>query len=520
MNTAFKNIPSLLTVALMGFSALLMQSCLKDQDDIFDTPSSLRLAEHISQVDSTLTAPDYGWSMDYYPEEHQSYGGFTYTMQFDGANVTIAGEGGLGVEPTYTATSLYSVKAGSGAQLTFDSYNELFHFFSTPTSSLYQSYGGCFEFIVDSLTDDVIKLHTSKGSDLNSDGNTVHSVMYLRRLTMPSDEYLTAVNSMASAFILTYAAYGDVTAEFDLDDRQVTLTDGTDAQTVAYAYTDKGLRLYEPVTVGGKTVWNFSFDDEALTLTCLDEGSTDVVFQGVLLPSYILKALGAASGSLIFRDKASSQSWTMKYGSMFSYSTDADWLTVSQDGNSLSIAASENNTGSLRVADIIVTSEAGSGTLRIKQYDMSELLGYYYLYDGSTGKPQLDFDLVETDGSYALTCQNYGYDLSIPIEIDAETNELYIESGAYWGNYGSGTYYVYPYYAYGSSGNTGAKTGVPYYISIDYDDDGSLTGTFYGTYGGYNLNTLYFGACNSQSFSSSTLLGYLEKINYPVLVKQ
>ena len=56
-----------LLYVLMILPALLLQSCLKDQEDIFDTPSSIRMQEVLDNAKKVLTSSEEGWAFDYYP---------------------------------------------------------------------------------------------------------------------------------------------------------------------------------------------------------------------------------------------------------------------------------------------------------------------------------------------------------------------------------------------------------------------------------------------------------------------
>ena len=70
-------------------STLLFQSCLKDQEDIFDKSSSLRMQEVLDKTKAALTGNENGWSLDYYPNRNLTYGGIAYAIQFKGTEATV-----------------------------------------------------------------------------------------------------------------------------------------------------------------------------------------------------------------------------------------------------------------------------------------------------------------------------------------------------------------------------------------------------------------------------------------------
>lgn len=60
----------ILLYTLLALPALLMQSCLKDQEDIFDKPYSQRMEEYLQAAQDSLVSAPYGWAFDYYPENN------------------------------------------------------------------------------------------------------------------------------------------------------------------------------------------------------------------------------------------------------------------------------------------------------------------------------------------------------------------------------------------------------------------------------------------------------------------
>ena len=75
---------------LLALPAIGLQSCLKDQEDVFDKSYSERMAEFLQQAQDTLVKAPYGWALDYYPESNQSYGGVAYTIRFTRDNAIVA----------------------------------------------------------------------------------------------------------------------------------------------------------------------------------------------------------------------------------------------------------------------------------------------------------------------------------------------------------------------------------------------------------------------------------------------
>jgi hypothetical protein len=168
-----KNIFIYLLLAL----PLLLTSCLKDQEDLFTDSASARTTKYLAEVQDVLTSAENGWLLNYYPDREQSYGGAVYTLQFDDEQVTVSSE--IAGDPNYTETSTYILNNEDGPVLMFDTYNQLMHYFATPSGSSgaggYEAYDGDFIFIILGISEDKNTI-TLKG---NRSGN----IMYMHRMT-------------------------------------------------------------------------------------------------------------------------------------------------------------------------------------------------------------------------------------------------------------------------------------------------------------------------------------------------
>ena len=64
----------ILTGLFLMLSALLFQSCLKDQEDVFDESSAARMENYLNEAQRVLMSSENGWVLEYYPETHRKYG--------------------------------------------------------------------------------------------------------------------------------------------------------------------------------------------------------------------------------------------------------------------------------------------------------------------------------------------------------------------------------------------------------------------------------------------------------------
>lgn len=255
------------------------QSCLKDQEDIFDKDASLRVQDAMDNADKAFVSAENGWILDYYPEEEQSYGGYVVTVKFADGKAIVGGE--LDTENTYE--SLYKMTNDQGPVLTFDSYNEIMHYFATPGDGNYEAMHGDFEFVVDSVGTDVIKVH----------GKKTQNVLYFRKLQTSAEDYVKKVMEVEDNLIVSglEGSVGDtqILGEFDLDYRQLLIAnaDGSNAQQRAFVFTDKGIRFYKPFDINGEQLESLDYDAESNVFTGTTSKGTNISLQGTLPADYV-----------------------------------------------------------------------------------------------------------------------------------------------------------------------------------------------------------------------------------------
>lgn len=275
-----KKIFSLLFIATA--TMILGTSCENEVDDVFDKSSSLRIQEAMENYQKVLVSPANGWKMDYYGDT--SYGGYTMFVKFNSDNtVTVANEV---YGPGEQATSHYKLMQSAGVVLSFDEYNDIFHFFSDPHNVLGigadgKGMEGDLEFRVLKATPDSVvmtgKKHGSKIVMTPFDGDW--------------DKYMDDVYTSEAdmAFGSYYYVVGNDSAVVTTNYRQLTFnyTDetGTSQTTkVGYIVRPGSLHLYEPVTIFGKTITDFDYkggSDYKFT-----SNDTEAALYGYVMPAY------------------------------------------------------------------------------------------------------------------------------------------------------------------------------------------------------------------------------------------
>lgn len=144
-------------------------ACSNEEDDIFEASPSDRLNQAMEDYTALLCKPANGWAMQYFAD-NEDEGGYTFLMKFDkNTSVTIVSNNRWTGNAYKEETSMFDLIADNGPVLTFNTFNDVFHIFSTPedlpsTPENEAGYGhnGDYEFIVMDATDDLITLKGKK----------------------------------------------------------------------------------------------------------------------------------------------------------------------------------------------------------------------------------------------------------------------------------------------------------------------------------------------------------------------
>lgn len=256
--------------ALLAVAGVLsVQSCLKDQKDIFEEPSSSRMTSFLEEAKDVLTSNTHGWIMEYYPGTSQKYGGYNYVLKFTDTMVEAYSEIAVGK----SCKSYYKFTTDSGPVLSFDTNNELLHYFATPSSSQYQALGGDFEFMITDVSPEKVGL-------LGKRSQNHYNLLPLPEEYTP-EQYVALTAEMSenvkAASLVGTIGNQSVTGELDLNNRRITFTlVGQTAATKAdddeedeendenvvempFIYTPTGIRAYDEMKLGGCTFQDIAY---------------------------------------------------------------------------------------------------------------------------------------------------------------------------------------------------------------------------------------------------------------------
>jgi len=260
---------------------MLIPSCVREEDDIFDKPSAERLNTAIAEYKKVLVAAPDGWLMEYYAGKSTSRnGGFNLLCKFtEDGKVTVASELEAGEEET----SLFDVISEQAVILSFSTYNSLMHHFSEPKGGPNSLFGD-FEFVFTEVTDSRIVMKGKK------QGSKIVMTRYSRTETW--QEYLDEVLAMieSTSIFSTFKVYvnGTEMGTSAVDDnRSYEFVLGTNSYSQNAIYTPTGIKFYEPVTIDGKEVENFDWDEASMTYTCTDNVGAAITMVAYVDPSYL-----------------------------------------------------------------------------------------------------------------------------------------------------------------------------------------------------------------------------------------
>lgn len=500
---------------IMGvISMLSFQSCLHDDKELFDESAAERLEHATEETKQILESSTSGWAFQYYLGDEYTSGGCTYLVKFKDGKADVALD--LVDDPTNITHSSYDVVKDQGPVLTFDTYNEWMHYFANPNSDGTTN-GGDFEFSVMKISNDTIDLK----------GRTTGNKMRLIRLPENTDwsTYFNAIYDFEDNMFDSYRVMEDGVEQgvVSFNSRRYSYV-ASDKSVVRnpYCVTPNGIAV--PVAFAADA-HNFVQKDGELNLTATDVASgKSLVLQPLISPSYVIKNVGA---SVALNDEAQTKEIKLNMANAFTYTSDADWLTINASENGLTLNVTANNEGHPRQATVKVVNENGEGEFVVSQMECAkDIFGTYLLqYYDSDGKAcQSTFD-VTADNVDAIDMPIYlggGHTLHATLKWNDETLSFEWSSFQYLGAVpltNGTTCSVYNIFV-GDQYWSALSTNFTYSAPVSYDAENGTYAIFSeGEVNGEQISSVYLEACNPNPASSNDILGYLEIMQSPVLVK-
>lgn len=258
---------------------LLFISCKNEIDDIFPESANARVKQTMAKCDEMLKSSSEGWRMDYTPKHGSE---LNFVMKFDQQNDSVY----MYVNTEKSSWSRYNMYAGEGPLLSFDTYSVL-HYYADPgvTDKDVTSdgelkdgtgFGGDFEFVINTISEDTIVLRGRKNHDIvkmyRIKAGEINRIRLARKLQEKYRDTRSFFNILQSSSTMADIKMGD-------DNNNITVITGTEenplSKEVALTYTEEGFVLATPVDLNGSMIQTFKWNE--LLKTFVGENNTRVL---------------------------------------------------------------------------------------------------------------------------------------------------------------------------------------------------------------------------------------------------
>ena len=246
----------------MCLAACLLVSCSQEEEAVYGKGNSYakRTGETSTEYVNLLEGATNGWLLSMYVGTGQQYGGYNYILKFHQGKVTALSEA-----TTEEDTSLYTLNFSEKSILTFDTYNKVLHQFVEPSALFPEGKIGDNQLVIQSYENGVFTLKGQRSNNL----------MTLRKLEGEATAYLSKIRERQSLFKVSDAypvTINGKEVDFELQpsNRQFIAREGTTMIKKAYIYTENGFKLYEPITIAGKTFSEFTLSADNSEITTDD----------------------------------------------------------------------------------------------------------------------------------------------------------------------------------------------------------------------------------------------------------
>lgn len=262
----------LFTYIILAITALSLSSCYFEDRQLFEESAAQRLDKATAETKELLESSSNGWWLEYYLGSDYTYGGFNFLLKFEDGKVSVSGD--VAGDPTWVETSSYGIVRDQGIVISFDTYNEIFHYLCQPYQDQVNGFEGDFELVVLSMENDKIEVKGKKW------GN--HMTLTRMPENKTWEETLGSIANISDNIFYTY--YGEfdkknIMVELD-DNYHITMYwDDENSEEEAYEpfiFTETGLKTRTPFEFGGYTFQNFIYNGDNTTLTSLENPSFSI----------------------------------------------------------------------------------------------------------------------------------------------------------------------------------------------------------------------------------------------------
>jgi hypothetical protein len=306
-------------IFIAGMS-LLATACTIEEDDLFEESAAQRMNNAVLSNTELLESSENGWVFNYFVgHDDDSQGGLVHTIRFKDGKSYFRSE--AAVDPYAEYASLYQVKGEQECLLTFDTYNDVFHYWSEPKgSSSPDGYESDYEFAFK---------HISANQDtITLKGKKYGQYAQLIRLKESGDKYMDEVfeqsDKINDNFYETMTVNGknyDIAISGKIFSYSVTEGSGEDetlsTYDVPFVYNNEGIHLYSAVTLDGVTFQDLTYDESSRDLSAVGASSAKIVHSvdtpleyEDLIGTYTV-VMDGSEGTVTVKAKVSGESYTI-----------------------------------------------------------------------------------------------------------------------------------------------------------------------------------------------------------------
>ena len=298
----------------IALSTLMLISCSYKEDDVFSQKPSERNNSILQKYKSQLEAPNTYWVLSSYPGESnvgfwvypynptvfaterdyprfdRSIGGYNYIVKFADGKVTASSEV---LKDNTEDTSYFRYTITEGPTLSFDTYSKVLHHFSFVSNCFPKGRGGDIDFIFLKEENGVFTLR----------GRTSNNLMTLRKLKGDRETFLNKLrentNTLKNKALSPISVNGtEVNLKFFPTYRQIAFlyNNNQKYEQRAFLMTEKGFKLYEPVTINGITFSEFYINNTKTGLTTPDGTITTSFVTSPFIPTDNTHQINFSSG--------------------------------------------------------------------------------------------------------------------------------------------------------------------------------------------------------------------------------
>jgi hypothetical protein len=272
-----KHLPIILFLIAL---VLFLSSCNREQESLFEQPAAIRLNEAIYNTDSILVSATNGWIMHYFATNESP--GYPILTKFEKTGEVLAAAKNKFSRNKYAESkSLFEIIGDNGPVLSFNSYNNIIHAFSNPENPAGHGQGGDYEFIINNISDSLIKMSGKKTKTSIELYKAPENINWSNLF-----EQLDNMNNKIIGDDVVYLISGNDTTILSGTNSFVFEIEESQSKQISYLpfiITLNGIKLYEPFETKRKTyVQHFTLSAEGDKLIAESDNQTYITGSNVI----------------------------------------------------------------------------------------------------------------------------------------------------------------------------------------------------------------------------------------------